>query len=168
LAAGLHLDFGIQKSQFRDMHPGRAAKVILDGKVIGRIGEIHPEIIAVNKLTGSVGGLELDLGAVLAQLKPVKVAAISRFPGTYRDVALVVRQTVTWSQIKRAINDTKLASPEFLSDYAGADLPPGHRSLAVRLIMVEPDRTLTDQAADERQAKVVVRLNRQFGAKLRS
>jgi phenylalanyl-tRNA synthetase beta subunit len=167
LIAEFNLDISVNPVAYAEFHPARSVELRIGKLVIGRLGEVHPDILAPLKLSGSVVYLELALESVLAHVRPKGYQAMSRFPSIQRDIAMVVAQNVTWAQVSRTIAETNLAKVNYLNEYHGAGIPAGHKSLALRLTMTSLERTLTDEEASARQAKIMKRLQGAFGAKLR-
>ena len=149
------------------LHPGRSAELLLDSKRIGQIGEVHPDVARKLKLGDRIGYLELDFKAFLAAAQGQVYKEISRFPSISRDLAVVVKDDVLWSEVKAEVDKLDAAEVKYLSHFRGKDIPAGHKSLALRLTMSSMDRTLTDKEADARVDKVFKALEQAFGAKLR-
>jgi phenylalanyl-tRNA synthetase beta chain len=116
--------------------------------------------------------MELDLDALLAlETGVVRAPAISAFPPSNRDVALVVPADVPAAEVAAALRDgagTLLEWLRLFDVYTGAQVPAGYRSLAYAMRLRAPDRTLTDEEANAaRDAAVAVAVER-TGARLRS
>lgn len=167
LASRLHLSPDLKPRKLSGLHPTRSAEVWVDGHKLGLIGEVHPDITRAEKLSGRLGYLELDLGQSLDLARPAQYQALSRFPSAYRDLSLLLKQSITWQEVRQVILQTGAAKPEFLSDYHGEDLSSGHKALAVRLEFTAFDHTLTDKEVEELQTKVIKALERHLAAKLR-
>lgn len=145
-------------------HPTRSGQVMVAGKAIGWIGQLHPEIIQPTKLGGEVGYLEIDWGQFIAAASAPQYQETSKFPTVRRDISIVLDRSVTWQQVKDAL---KGEDASFMSDYYGADLGAGKKALALHLRFVNPQRTLTDEEADKRLQAVIKRLHDNLGAELR-
>lgn len=148
-------------------YPNRVGKITLNGVEVGRIGELHPELMRWLKIQGSVGYLELEVDTIFAGIKPVQARMPGKFPAIRRDIALLVPSSLPWSRVEEVINESGLAAPQFLSDYYGNELPEKQKSLAVRLDMVAEERTLTEADADQRLAAILQALSSQLGARLK-
>ena len=156
------------------LHPGRCARVLLDGLDIGMIGELHPRWRQAYELPHAPVLFELDLAVVLAQPVPC-LQAISRHPSAWRDLALVVPERATHDDLVSALqaDPAGLVQSATLFDVyrpttPSADLGIGERSMAVRLELQDPNATLTD---DRIAAAVVAALSRAAlaaGARLRA
>lgn len=152
------------------LHPGRSAKVLLDGRVVGWIGELHPAWQRKYDLPRPAMLFELDAAALAESPMPV-VNQLSRFPPVVRDIAVLVDATVP----VQALLDAMLAArPAIVSAlqvfdlYQGDRLPKGKKSLAFRVVMQDTERTLTDAEADAASDFLVALLGREFAASLRT
>jgi phenylalanyl-tRNA synthetase beta chain len=155
------------------LHPGRTARVSVNGVDVGVIGELHPQVRAAFDLPNlPVTVLELDLEALLTGWgEKQEMTAFSSQPAVFEDLALLVEETVTANQVATLIRQSggKLLVDVRLFDvYRGGQVPAGKKSLAYSLTFQAPDRTLTaDDTAKARQ-KIVSRLEREVGAMLRA
>ncbi len=153
------------------LHPGAAAELRAGGRVIGALGEIHPDVAAGFEIEVPCALLEVDLGALLA-LPPLRPAyrEVSRFPLVRRDLAVIVDLDRPAGDLLAAIRESggaHLAAAEIFDRYQGAGVPDGQQSLAFRLVFQRADRTLTDDEVSTAVDRVVRTLERRFGGKLR-
>ncbi len=153
-------------------HPGRAGAVAVDGRRLGRFGELHPSVAAAYDLPGRVAVLELDVEALAAAGRTGRQVYrdVPRFPPVRRDLAFVVDAAVPVGEIERSFPRwSEFVGGVGLFDvYQGPPLPEGTKNVAFSIEFRAPDRTLTDEevsAAVERIAEQV-RLN--FGGAFRS
>jgi phenylalanyl-tRNA synthetase beta chain len=152
------------------LHPRAAAFVSVDGQNVGAFGALHPDVVEKLELDGELFVAELDLDGFLAGPRIPTFAAISRFPASARDVALVVPDHVRAGEVEVAIQHAAgaLASSVHIFDrFVGGAVPEGHSSLAFRVTYRVPDRTLTDAEVDAAHANVVKDVRERFGATLR-
>ena len=153
-------------------HPGRVADLTIEGRPAGRLGELHPDLVERERLPHRPCFAELDLEAVLAAARPVRIyAGLPRYPDVERDLAFVLPETVAASAIERLIRDAAgplLEAVELFDVYAGPPVPPDHRSVAYRLRFRAADRTLTAAEAEEIMARIRTALQEQAGAQLRA
>jgi phenylalanyl-tRNA synthetase beta chain len=156
------------------LHPGRCARVELDGKTIGHIGELHPKWRQAYELPHAPLLFELDLESVLDVPVPV-FEAVPRQQPSFRDLALVLRDEVPHDALMARLRDDPagLIRAITLFDIYKPALPiaglqPGERSLAVRLELRDAEATLTDERIDAAVAAAVVRAEQAFGARLRA
>ena len=155
------------------MHPGRCARVELNGRAIGHVGEMHPRWRQGYELPSAPVLFELDLEAVLERDVPV-FAAIARQQAAYRDIAVVAGEQVTHAALMDAIGAGRgglVRSARLFDIYKpsapAADMRAGERSLAVRLELLDNDNTLTDERIDATVAEVIERLSSRLGVRLR-
>jgi phenylalanyl-tRNA synthetase beta chain len=154
------------------LHPGRCAAIHIDGQVIGHLGELHPRWRQAYELPSAPVLFELDLDVVLSRPMPAP-QPLPRQPGAVRDIALVVGDAVAHDALVEALADDPLVHRVTLFDIyrpaqAGGGLAAGERSLALRLDLLDPAATLTDERIDAVVADAVARAAKAFGARLRA
>ncbi|MBC7222845.1 MAG: phenylalanine--tRNA ligase subunit beta [Anaerolineae bacterium] len=154
--------------------PGRVALLRHGDATLGVLGEVHPRVREAFDLPEDlpVALAELDLEALLALAQPVPlVEPVSRFEIATEDLAFIVAGDMPAERVRRAIVEAggRLLRRVVLFDvYTGEPIPPGHKSLAFSLTLQADDHTLTgDEIAQVRQ-RIVRRVERQLGARLRS
>jgi phenylalanyl-tRNA synthetase beta chain len=151
-------------------HPGRSARIVLDGGVAGWLGELHPRWQRRYDLPQAVVLFELDVEAV-QRLEIPRPRVPSRFPPVVRDVAVLVDAGLPAQALMDAIEAAKPAIVKEVTIfdlYQGKNLPKGRKSLAFRVVMQDTERTLTDAEADAARDALVALLAREFSATLRS
>jgi phenylalanyl-tRNA synthetase beta chain len=154
------------------MHPGRTARLLVDGAEAGFVGELHPLVRAAFDLPDApVAVMELDLDALLAPWgAAMPMTELSAQPAIYEDLALIVDEATPAAQVAELIRQSggKLLVDVRLFDlYRGRPIPEGKKSLAYALTFQAPDRTLTDEDTRKLRQKIVSRLERELGAALR-
>ena len=166
---GLQPDFALADD--RMLHPGRTAAVSVDGQQIGLIGELRPEVQEGFGLSeGAVVMFELELENLLPLLseQPMTYAPIARFPGAYRDVALVVGTDVSAADLEAIIRRHGLVEAVTVFDvYSGEGVPQGKRSIAFRVQFQSPRRTLTAEAVNSAMERILLDMERETGTQLR-
>lgn len=167
LGRELRLEFELKPRKLLGLQTGRSAQVWIGSHLAGVIGEVNSQILEGHKIGGQLGYLELNFDLLLVHAGQLRYRPISKFPSLRRDLSLLAKQDVTWAQVKAAIVSTGLASPHFLSDYYGPELPAGTKTIAVGLEMSDMERTLTDKDAEKRLAEITKVLERKLGAKPR-
>ena len=154
------------------LHPGRAARFVVNGVDVGSFGELHPKVASAFKLAErAVLVAEFDLEAIFAAI-PSRFAyrAISHFPPVLRDVAIVVADEVP---AERVLAELKTAGAELLDDvrlfdvYRGESIPAGTKSLAYALTYRVSDRQLGDKEVDKAHLKIEGRLRHVLKAQIR-
>jgi phenylalanyl-tRNA synthetase beta chain len=152
------------------LHPGKTAKITLNGEILGYIGEIHPRWQQKYEIAQPVIVFELEL-APLTKAHIPGFSSVSRFPPVRRDLAVVVADEVPVQAILDAIWGAKPAAVVDLAVfdlYRGKGVEQGKKSLAFRVLFQDTQKTLTDPEVDSAVAELVRILRDQFGAGLRS
>jgi len=160
------------------MHPGRCAQVLLDGKAIGFVGELHPQWRQQFELTQAPILFELDLDAVL-QRKVAEFKPVAKLQPVQRDIAVVVADDVTHTALTAAIwaaptagllRDANLFDvyrPKLAKDAATTADGATDRSLAVRLTLNSDDATLSEEQIESAVKAIVNQLTSTLGARQR-
>ncbi|WP_263773047.1 phenylalanine--tRNA ligase subunit beta [Propionivibrio soli] len=158
-----------EKTVHPALHPGRSARLIVDGESIGFVGELHPQWVQKYELPLAPVVFELDLAALTKSRLP-KYVEVSRQPSATRDLAIVVDQKL---ELQRLLDGMKENRPTIVRDislfdvYAGKGVPAGKKSLAFRIVMQDTQRTLQDAEVDAAMQELVAYLERAFAAQLR-
>jgi phenylalanyl-tRNA synthetase beta chain len=155
------------------LHPGRTARVLVNGADVGLLGELHPEVRAAFDMPNlPVTVMELDLDALLLGWgAKQEMNAFSSQPAVFEDLAVIVDEATPASQVATLIRQSggKLLVDVRLFDvYRGGQVPAGKKSLAYSLTFQAPDRTLTAEDTAKARQKIVARLERELGAVLRA
>src|SRR5512135_3450092 len=149
-------------------HPGRSARVLLDGLAVGWIGELHPQWQRQYDLPQALVWFEIELGALIRAEVP-KLADISRFPPVRRDLAVVVDENVAVQSLLDAmfsVNAPNVVDLALFDVYRGKGVEQGKKSLAFRVLLQDTQKTLTDNEIEEKISRLVAALQSQ-GAQLR-
>lgn len=160
-------------AQHPALHPGRSARIELDGQPIGWIGELHPKWRQGYDLPQAPVLFELDADVLQAQVVPV-YQPIAKQQSVWRDLALVVKDTVAHDALIGVITDdgSGLVRHAQLFDIykpkaPTADIDADERSMAVRVELLDDNATLTDERVDTVVAGIVERLGQRLQARLR-
>jgi phenylalanyl-tRNA synthetase beta chain len=151
------------------LHPGRAASVLLEGRDIGVIGEIHPILVQRFELGTAPVVFEVDLDAALSTQCP-STCEISRMPAVLRDLALVVPADVSAERVLNALRETAPVTVReivLFDVYQGKGIESGCKSLAFRISMQDTQRTLEDAEVDEAISGLLRHVERTVGGRLR-
>ena len=151
------------------LHPGRSARVLIDGVACGFLGELHPRLVPHFELAFAPIVFELDFDAMLVASLPV-ASPVSKFPPVRRDMAIVVDEAIPAQAILDTLEAAKPAYVERIEPfdlYRGARLPPGKKSLAILVLMQDTERTLTDTDIDAAMNVMLAALRDRHGATLR-
>jgi phenylalanyl-tRNA synthetase beta chain len=167
------LGFGAQidtKSTPQGYHPGRSATLRRGKQVIGAMGELSPVVLRSHGIAGRVSCVELSLSVVLREEpKPVAAKPVSRFPSSDIDLAFVAPDSIAAADLHRGIKSAAgnlAVGLELFDVYRGKGVDEGSRSLAYRLRLQAPDRTLTDDEVAGIRAKCITAAEK-LGARLR-
>ena len=163
------LEARYERAEHPAFHPGRAAKVLIDGQPAGWIGELHPRWQQKYELARPAVFFELDADAVQRVPQP-RFSAPSKYPPVVRDMALYFDSGVPVQAILDAMEAKKapiVTSITVFDLYQGTGVPAGRKSLAFRVVMQHTERTLTDAEADAARDALVSLLGRKFSASLR-
>lgn len=151
------------------LHPGRSASVLVDGRCVGFVGELHPELKRALDLRGSILVFEIELAAVQAR-KVTQSTSISKFPSVRRDLAFVLTEAVSWNALELCVRKhagSALIALNCFDVYRGAGLPEPYKSLAISLIFQDISRTLSEQEIDEAIGNAVNAVHATLGGELR-
>ena len=152
-------------------HPGRCARITVDGVDIGVMGQVHPLVAANYGMDSEVFCAELNLTKMMGLLLPEPTyVPLPKYPAVSRDLAVVCNEEVTVAQAEKVIAAAagKLLRDVKLFDiYRGVGVPAGKKSMAFSLELRADDRTLTDSDSESVTSKVLKALEDQLGATLR-
>ncbi len=156
------------------LHPGRSAQIILDGTAIGFIGELHPGW--QQKYDLPLAPVLFEVNASALQMRDIPVyQETSKFPPVTRDLALVVKQTISAQDLMEAFSAEKksnsickiLQAIVLFDEYRGKGLENDEKSLAFRFTLQDTQTTLQDDAVDAAMAAFVAVANEEYDARLR-
>ena len=142
------------------LHPGVTGELVVGNDVVGWFGEIHPEARKKLGVEGAVFAFDIDLSK-LPLAAPAQMQPIPRFPGSARDVSLLLAESISASRIAEVIeatNEPLVSSVRLLEDYRDAKLGAGMKSMLWSIAYRAPDRTLTDVEVDKAHETIVSRL----------
>lgn len=151
------------------LHPGQTARIERDGREVGYVGAIHPELSKTLGLDRPVFVFELVLAEVALGKMP-KFQELSRFPEVRRDLALIADEGVAATAVLEVIREN---AGEWLTDlrlfdvYQGKGIDPHRKSLAVGLTWQHPSRTLNDDEVNAATHKILTSLEERLNATLR-
>lgn len=173
LSVDSRIDFESISPDHGFLWPGKSSAVLVDGNVLGVVGELHPHLLEKLEISESVYVLELDLSllSVVYTSFERKFSPLPKFPSLRRDIALVVDDAVPVREILSVIKkaDSGIIENAWVFDvYKGNSLEKGKKSVALSLILRNRERTLTDEDANRVQQDVLKSLEKTIGAELRS
>ena len=159
-----------QRAVHPALHPGVSARLMLNDQELGWAGVLHPSLEKALDLPGQVFLFELHQAPLLQHRVP-RYQAVSRFPIIRRDLALLVPDNVSSAELIDCMQDD---APPFLREvevfdvYRGQGVPDTFASVAIRLILQDNERTLSDADVDALMSAVLTRLQTRFGITLRT
>ena len=168
LAAGQALDFA--QGPHPACHPGRCAVVRQQGRPVGIVGELHPRLQQKYELDSAPVVFELLTQPLLEGSVPT-FRGVSRMPAVRRDVSFSVGEEVPVGAILEALRKRVpgfVRAVEVFDQYRGKGVDPGKKSLALRIVMQDTDRTLTDSEVESVVAAIRAQLTQEFQAQPRT
>ena len=155
------------------LHPGRSARIEVDGEAVGFVGELHPRWRQGYELPAAPVLFEIEASALTRREVPV-AQPIPRQQSAWRDIAVIAGEQVSHQALIDTIGsvDKALVRSARLFDVykpaaATADMAAGERSLAVRLELLDDTTTLTDERIEAVMAAVLDALKTRLGVRLR-
>ena len=163
-----------EKAAHPALHPGRCAAVVVDGKQVGIIGELHPRWLQEYDLPQAPVLFEVQACALQERAVP-RYTEISKFPGATRDLALVVKQDVAAQDVLDAFDAEIARNPAgnlvqavvLFDEYRGKGLETDEKSLAFRFSLQDTQSTLQDETVDAIMAAVADAAKQKLHAKQR-
>lgn len=162
-------DFTFVAGKHPALHPGQTAEIQREGKVVGYLGALHPELAKALDLDRQVFVFELVLADVVEGRLP-QFSELSKFPETRRDLALIAGRDVASQDVLDVIRDN---AGEWLTDlrlfdvYQGKGIDPDRKSLAVGLTWQHPSRTLNDDEVNTTLHTILTSLEQRLNTTLR-
>ena len=139
---------------------------MLDRKMIGVIGKVHPIITK-----DDIYVAELSLEALMGKVKPIKFKEALKYPEIHKDMAFVVNKDITSDEIMNVIRRAGgrlLTDIELFDVYTGEHVLKNEKSLAYSLTFSSPDRTLNEEEVMELFEGIISKVEEKIGAKLRN
>ncbi len=161
---------GVARATRAGLHPGKTAVLSFDGREVGYLGKIDPRLAKRNDLRRNAYLCIVDIRALPSYETPT-YSPPSRYPSTYRDLALIVGIDLAAGAIEEAVS-TELrgicTNVRVFDEYRGPQTGEGRKSLAVRVTLQRFDATITDEEADAAIARLLEAMRAQFGAEIRT
>ncbi len=142
------------------LHPGVAGELVLGDVVVGWFGEVHPSTRKKLGVEGAAFAFDLDL-TTLPLAGPAQMKPIPKFPGSTRDVSILLAEDIPAARIEEVIEsvgEPLVATVRLMEDYRDAKLGAGMKSMLWSIRYRAPDRTLTDVEVDKAHETIVGRL----------
>jgi len=173
LLTGLHVgDVRYEPTAHAAFHPGMCANILVDGRVLGATGVVHPLVAErFESPETAIVAAEMDLNALFERIpERYPVRPVPAFPPVLEDLAFVVDQEMPSERLRKLIHETGkplVAEVSVFDLYEGEQVGQGKKSLAYSIVYQADDRTLTDEEVATVRSKIVNRLEKELGAKLR-
>ncbi|MDD9194742.1 phenylalanine--tRNA ligase subunit beta [Aliivibrio sp. S3MY1] len=151
------------------LHPGQTAAIVVDGKEVGFIGTVHPELERKFGLNGRTIMFEIEWDAINTRVIP-EAAAVSKFPANRRDIAIVADEAIASGDIVAeclASGGELLTSAKLFDVYRGQGVEDGKKSLAIALTLQSVERTLEEADITSAVDAIVAAIGEKFSATLR-
>lgn len=156
------------------LHPGRSARIVLEGAVIGHIGELHPKWVREYGLPAAPVLFEVEVAAIV-QLPLVAHAGVSKFPPVFRDISLALDAAIPAFAVLATIQaaaSRHVTGLQLFDLYRPSKPDSGlaetEKSLAFRVVMQDTQKTLTDAEADETIRLMVESAQKKHQARIRA
>lgn len=152
------------------LHPGRQANIVYDGKVVGYLGEIHPEVADNYGIGERAYVAVIDMPEILEYATfDRKYTGIAKYPAVTRDISMVVPKNVLAGQIEAVIEKqggAYLESYALFDLYEGAQIKAGYKSIAYSIVFRAKDKTLEEADVTAAMKKILKALE-EMGIELR-
>ncbi|HBA89099.1 MAG TPA: phenylalanine--tRNA ligase subunit beta [Geobacter sp.] len=152
-------------------HPGKACRVMCGNRQLGSFGELHPTVQENYGIASPLYYLELNFGALIGARKKQGTAQVpSRFPSTFRDIALLLPLETPVADVVSCVNGVKAAElegVEIFDLYTGGNIPAGQKSIAIRVRYGSKERTLTDDEVTRLHQRVTDALVKKLNVSFR-
>ena len=135
-------------------------------------GELHPSVQENYDFSAPLAAADFDLEAVLDAMQTAfDLKSVNEFPPILEDIAVIVDEALPADRVEALIRQTGgklLGSVRLFDVFRSEQVGAGKKSLAYALVYQSPDGTLTDKEASQVRYRIIQRLDRELGAKLRS
>lgn len=172
LMTALRIDeYSVKPGHHPTFHPGKTGELLIKNEAVGILGEVHPQVLQNYEISQRVFVFEVDLERLfsfakfLAQFEPP-----SPFPSVYRDLAILVPQTISSEAVTEVIKkagEKLIKSLRLFDVYVGPQTPEEMKSLAYSIEYHTPQKTLTDAEVDRAHQEIITEIERKIGGKLR-
>jgi phenylalanyl-tRNA synthetase beta chain len=171
LLEALRASWRVERAAEPFLHPGRAARILVEGEDAGWLGEIHPLVASQWGLEGTMAAFELDLDA-LPEPPIAPYEDVTSYPEVREDLAVVMPDDVSAARVIEVVRSSGaplLRTAEVFDVYRDPErLGEGNVSLALRLIYRAPDRTLTDEEVARKREQITGALAQELGGRVRA
>ncbi len=162
----------VKERELQTFHPGRTAKIMLNGEKLGLAGEVHIDVAENYDIKERVYIAQLDFEKIIQNTNlDIKFKALPRYPVVTRDLAFVLKREISVGDIEKLMrkhSKSLIEKIELFDVYTGEQIPDDMKSVAYSIIYRAKDRTLRDEEVNEIQDSIVEDLKRTYNAELRS
>jgi phenylalanyl-tRNA synthetase beta chain len=169
----LHLtDVRYEPAEHPSFHPGKCARVFIRKQQVGVIGELHPQVVENYDIPETaIMMAEFNLERIIESVPVLfEISSIPTQPPILEDIAIILDENIPAAAVEKIIHQTggrTVSKVKLFDIYRGDQLGTGKKSLAYSLTYQDYERTLTDKDAAKIRNKIVKRLERELGARLR-
>lgn len=153
------------------LHPGRSARITINGRAAGYFGFIHPEVAGNFECPENLVVMSIDTSALIKASTTKRIfSQLPKFPGISRDLAILVDASVSVGSLEKIIRKKGgklLAETELFDVYTGSQVGEGKKSVAFSLLFRSPEKTLSDAEIVQPFADILCSLEKEAGAILR-
>lgn len=167
----LKLPVSFKKGTIPQMHPGRSAVILINGKEVGFIGQVHPALQKESGLKDTYV-FDVNMEEVIAEHSAVpSYSQIPKYPSISRDIAFIMDKQIPAGDVKQTI--VELGAPlvkqvNIFDVYQGENIGENKKSVAYSLVYQHPDKTLTDEEVEESYTNILHNVNEKYDAYVRS
>jgi phenylalanyl-tRNA synthetase beta chain len=152
-------------------HPGKACTIYYGGQAVGTMGELHPDVQECFGFEKPLYYFELNVETLVGSCgEPPSITAPSRYPETFRDIAMLLDDAVPAIEVLQCVRDIRSAEigeVEIFDLYKGEHVPEGLKSIAIRVRYRSPERTLTDDEVNRIHQRIVETLRKKLNVSIR-
>ncbi|HSM57271.1 MAG TPA: phenylalanine--tRNA ligase subunit beta [Candidatus Sulfomarinibacteraceae bacterium] len=165
--------WSLEAAKHPTFRPGRTARITIDDRQLGLLGELHPLVAETLDLRSDHPVLAADLDVeVLQSHLPERhqIAPVGQYPAVHEDLALIVDSQIPAARVAEVIREAGgflLQDVRLFDVYEGPQVPRGKKSLAYHLSFQSPSKTLTDREVRRQRKRILKQVERQLGARLR-
>lgn len=150
-------------------HPGKSARIVVNGSAVGEMGEIHPAVQRNVDMSSACVAAWFSIDGLLASARVTSYVPVSKLMPVERDLAVIVDEETPAGDVIASVKETAedLESVTLFDVYRKPPVPEGKKSLALRLVYQPRERTLTEEDLSAERQRIVARLEKELGAKQR-
>jgi len=153
------------------LHPTKSAQIVAEEKLLGVMGELHPDVKDAFDLIQPVYIFEINFSLLPELIAEKRVfQPLPRFPAVFRDLSFMVEEKILAGDLVQTIwegGQGMVKEVKIFDLYRGKPVPPGKKSLAFRIKYQHAEKTLTDEEVNELHQKIIALMKDRFGGELR-